>query len=88
MSDGGQVAFLDISTELLSELCKGLTSGINPRCYVVHKNALPQDARAVGASLISEHTIRIAVKSSEFKGGEVLPSVWLKSLEQATESVC
>lgn len=80
------MAFLDVSTELLTELCKGLTSGINPRSYVVEQNALPQDATAVGASLISEHTIRIAVKSSAFSGGEVLPSVWLKSVEQITES--
>jgi hypothetical protein len=81
MSDGGQVAFLDISTDLLTELCNGLSANIKPRSYVVSKNPLPGDAKALGVSLISEHTIRIALQSSEFIGGEVLPSVWLESLE-------
>lgn len=76
------VAYLDVSVDLLTELCKGLKHSDTPRCYLVTQNALPTDAkfayvRNVALNAFSEPVVTIAIHSESFRPGEQIPPVRL-----------
>lgn len=88
MTAEDNVAFFDITPEILVEICKGLTEGIIPKRFRVVKNGLPKDASFVSAETIGEplnSRIRISVRSSKFTGGEILPSTYLECIADNAE---
>jgi hypothetical protein len=63
--------YLDITPELLCEICKGLEAGERPRYYHVAKHGLPADARVVRCE---PETIRMVIESAEIENGARLPA--------------
>jgi len=74
-------AFLEITTELLLEFCRGAIPGA-PRYFTVKANGLPEDVEVVGAipTDVSNRNITLALKSKSFKEGQRLLSPILETV--------
>lgn len=59
-------AILQISDQLIAEICKGCKFGFEGY-FAVIKNGLPEDAKAVYVIRINEYSIGIVLESSFFE---------------------
>lgn len=77
-------AYLEISNDVLLEICRGLTTGM-PRYFKVRDRSLPDDVEVVGAipTDVSNQTITLAVRSEHFTEGERLPPPILETVYDA-----
>lgn len=81
-------AVMQITPELLIEICKGLQLGKEERRYRVLKHRLPSDAEVVECYLDDELiTVKIELESKAFTDGELLPSPVLASISESSMPV-
>jgi hypothetical protein len=76
-------AFLNISSELLIEICKGLHEGDDIRFYQVIENGLPKDTKYLG-TLFEENRVKIIIESDKFEEGENITPT-LKSVSKSND---
>lgn len=72
--------FLDITPELIVELCKGFRVGDSKRWFRIVENGLPVDARCLEMHVVQhvdgEGIIRLTLESEHFiSEGQILPPV-------------
>ena len=68
------LAYLDITPELLTEVCKSFRRGDGLFNLQVVKNGLPPDTKCLMIEAKSGNIVRLSLLSQEFKDGEVLLS--------------
>ena len=59
-------AYLQITPELLTEICKGVTEGESPRYFGVLEG-LPKDVRCYGACSVRNNVVTILIESDQLE---------------------